>query len=48
MEQFSLRSASSEDIDFIFRVRVESMKDDFARTSGWNDAEQYRKAADEI
>ncbi len=48
MEQFSLRMASSEDIDFIFRVRVESMKEDFARTSGWSADEQYRKAADEI
>ncbi len=48
MEQFSLRNASSEDIDFIFLVRVESMKSDFEKTSRWNDEEQYRKAADEI
>src|SRR5512140_1679882 len=48
MEKFSLRRASGEDVDFIFQVRVQSMKNDFARTSGWNDDEQYKRAADEI
>jgi len=46
--KFSLRRASGEDIDFIFQVRAQSMKNDFTRTSGWNDDDQYKRAADEI
>jgi GNAT superfamily N-acetyltransferase len=48
MIQFILRKAFIEDIDFIFRLRLLTMKDDFERTFGWNDDEQYKRAADEI
>lgn len=48
MEEFSLRKASREDIDFIFYIRAQTMKDDFTRTFGWDDDDQYKRAADEI
>lgn len=48
MKGFSLRKARTEDIDFIFHVRAESMRNDVERNLGWNDNEQFKKAADEI
>ena len=48
MEKFSLRKATTADIDFIFYVRTLTMKSDFEGTFGWKDSEQYERAADEI
>jgi N-acetylglutamate synthase-like GNAT family acetyltransferase len=45
---FSLRNAGVGDIEFIFQLRVQTMKKDFDNTFGWNEDEQRRRAADEI
>ena len=42
----SLRPATHEDVDFIFALRVETMKVYLVDTFGWDDEEQYRAAAD--
>ena len=42
----SLRPATSEDVDFIFTLRSETMKVYLADTFGWDEEEQYRAAAD--
>jgi len=45
---YSLRSATNDDIDFMFQLRFKTMKPFFENTLGWNDAEELDKAADEL
>jgi len=45
---FDLRNATKDDIEFIFQLRVQTMKKDFDNTFGWNEGEQRKRAADEI
>lgn len=46
--KFDLRNATVDDIEFIFQLRVETMKKDFDNTFGWYEDEQRKRAADEI
>ncbi len=46
--EFNLRNATINDIEFIFQLRVQTMKKDFDNTFGWQDDEQRNRAADEI
>jgi ribosomal protein S18 acetylase RimI-like enzyme len=46
--EFNLRNATNDDIEFIFQVRVQTMKKDFDNTFGWQEDEQRNRAADEI
>lgn len=45
---FNLRNATVDDIEFIFQLRVQTMKKDFDNTFGWYEDEQRKRAADEI
>jgi len=45
---FNLRDATNDDIEFIFQLRTQTMKKDFDNTFGWNEDEQWKRAADEI
>lgn len=45
---FSLRPATNDDIEFIFQLRLKTMKPYFKNTYGWNDTEERQKAADEL
>jgi len=45
---FSLRPATNDDIEFIFQLRLKTMKPYFENTYGWNDTEERQKAADEL
>lgn len=45
---FSLRTATDEDIEFIFQLRLKTMKPFFENTHGWNDTEEFEKAGDEL
>nr|WP_319393768.1 GNAT family N-acetyltransferase [uncultured Desulfobacter sp.] len=45
---FNLRKATFDDIEFIFQLRIQTMKKDFDNTLGWHEGEQRRRAADEI
>ena len=44
--EFTLRPATVNDIEFIFELRVKTMKPFFKETLGWNDAKEYEKSAD--
>ena len=46
--EFCLNTATADDIEFIFQLRVKTMKPFFKDTLGWNDAEEREKAADEL
>jgi GNAT superfamily N-acetyltransferase len=46
--EFSLRPATDGDIEFIFDLRVKTMKPFFMDTYGWSDTEERIKAADEL
>jgi ribosomal protein S18 acetylase RimI-like enzyme len=45
---YSLRPATKQDIPFMFRLRYLTMKPFFESTHGWNDTEEFEKAADEL
>ncbi|MCG8552463.1 MAG: GNAT family N-acetyltransferase [Desulfobacterales bacterium] len=45
---FKLRDATNNDIEFIFQLRTQTMKKDFDNTFGWDEDEQWTRAADEI
>lgn len=45
---FSLRAATNDDIEFMFQLRLKTMKPFFENTHGWNDTEELKKAADEL
>ena len=45
---YSLRSATNDDIEFMFQIRLKTMKPFFENTHGWNDTEEFDKAADEL
>ncbi len=45
---FSQRDATADDIEFIYQLRLLTMKKDFENTFGWNEDEQRKSAADEI
>lgn len=45
---FNLRAATADDIEFIYQLRLITMKRDFENTFGWNEDEQRRRAADGI
>lgn len=45
---FELRPATNEDTDFLFQLRVKTMKPIFEGAFGWNDGEERKKAADEL
>ena len=47
-KEFTLRQATVDDIDFIYDLRVKTMKPFFDGTLGWNEAEEREKAADEL
>lgn len=46
--EFSLRPATIDDIEFIFQLRVETMKPFFKNIFGWNETEERVKAAEEL
>lgn len=46
--KFNLIPATTDDIEFIFQLRVKTMKPVFKDTLGWNDAAEREKAADEL
>ncbi len=46
--EFSLRPATIDDIEFIFQLRVKTMKPLFINTLGWNDAEERENSAVEL
>lgn len=46
--KFTLRPAAIDDIDFIYDLRVKTMKPFFDGTLGWNEAKEREKAADEL
>ena len=45
---FNLRDATNDDIEFIFQLRTQTMKKDFDNTFGWDEDEQWKRAADKI
>ncbi len=45
---FNLRDVTNNDIEFIFQLRTQTMKKDFDNTFGWDEDEQWTRAADEI
>lgn len=45
---YTLESATNDDIEFIYRLRIQTMKPFFEPTIGWNDKEQYQSAAENI
>ncbi len=45
---YNLRPATNDDIEFIFQLRLKTMKPFFKNTHGWNDTEEREKAADEL
>ena len=45
---FNLRDATNDDIEFIFQLRIQTMKKDFDNTFGWHEGEQWKRASDEI
>ncbi|MCK5310999.1 MAG: GNAT family N-acetyltransferase [Desulfobacteraceae bacterium] len=45
---YSLHSATNDDIEFMFQLRLKTMKPFFENTHGWNDIEELEKAADEL
>ena len=47
-EQFSLRPATPGDVDFIFDLRVKTMKEYYEATSGWRPDDQMAMAGDEL
>ncbi len=47
-KNFDLRNATNDDIEFIFQLRIQTMKKDFDNTFGWQEDEQRKRAADEI
>jgi GNAT superfamily N-acetyltransferase len=47
-KDFDLRNATNDDIEFIFQLRMQTMKKDFDNTFGWQEDEQRKRAADEI
>jgi GNAT superfamily N-acetyltransferase len=47
-KDFDLRNATNDDIEFIFQLRIQTMKKDFDNTFGWQEDEQRKRAADEI
>ncbi len=46
--EFTLRPATVNDIEFIFELRVKTMKPFFEGTMGWNEAAEREKAAEEL
>jgi ribosomal protein S18 acetylase RimI-like enzyme len=46
MTYYYLKSATVNDIDFIYDLRMKTMKPFFESTFGWKDKEQYKYAAD--
>lgn len=46
--ELKLRPAATDDIEFIFQLRVKTMKPFFKDTIGWNDTAEREKAADEL
>jgi ribosomal protein S18 acetylase RimI-like enzyme len=46
--EFTLRSATVNDIEFIYELRTKTMKLFFEGTLGWNEAKEREKAADEL
>ncbi len=51
MEQttaFTLRPATEEDIEFIYDLRIKTMKPLFESIMGWNETDERGKAADEL
>lgn len=47
-KQITLRPATADDIDFIYDLRVKTMKPFFDGTLGWDAAKEREKAADEL
>lgn len=47
-KKFTLKPATVDDIDFIYDLRVKTMKPFFDGTFGWNEAKERKKAADEL
>ena len=47
-KEFSLRPATIDDIDFIYDLRVKTMKPFFDGTLGWNEVKEREKAAYEL
>ena len=45
---FNLRPAVKKDIEFMVQLRSTTMRPFFENTHGWNDTEEYQKAADEL
>jgi ribosomal protein S18 acetylase RimI-like enzyme len=45
---FNLRPATKYDIEFMFQLRLKTMKPFFENTYGWNETEELEKAADEL
>ena len=46
--EFSLISATDDDIEFIFQLRFKTMKPIFKDILGWDDNEESKKAAEEL
>ena len=47
-KEFTLRPAAIDDIDFIYDLRVKTMKPFFEGTLGWDEVQEREKAADEL
>lgn len=45
---YSLRTATNEDLDFMFQLRRKTMKPFFENTIGWEDSKEFEKAIDEL
>ena len=45
---YSLRSANISDVEFLFQLRIKTMKPFFKDTFGWDDTKEREKAADEL
>jgi ribosomal protein S18 acetylase RimI-like enzyme len=45
---YSLRSANISDVEFLFQLRIKTMKPFFKDTFGWNDTKEREKAVDEL
>ena len=47
-KKFTLMPANIDDINFIYDLRVKTMKQFFDGTLGWNEVKEHEKAADEL
>lgn len=46
--KYCLQPATNDDIDFLFQLRLKTMKPFFENTIGWNDAEEFEKVCEEL